>query len=268
VPQLLDLLAAELERPRPLSAQVVKHLSAAHDVERDGATEFLATQLPALEDYEVDLLLSPLFTPSLEDQAAVAQHLGATSIPEAEWAGLIAQLGARPTPAHLLADDGRTLTVPLREVTIERYVRRLRLHGTIPAGLMEVIETLPAAERARVQAIARRAIWEAPGRRALLEKVLRTTPGAWLVEDLAGLLRLVETYEPADAPEFLARLPHWQQVLRHEINLASHPKTFFNERIEDMHGGGRDRRAPEAARIASREAELALLERLARVLGQ
>jgi hypothetical protein len=55
-------------------------------------------------------------------------------------------------------------------------------------------------------------------------------------------------------------------VLRHEINLASGPKAFFNERVEELHGGGRDQRRQDGGNIASKEGELALLERLRQVL--
>lgn len=266
-PELSEVLAAELARPRPLPAQVVKHLGDAHDVSRDEVAGFLTERVPGLEDYEIDLLLSPVFTPTLEDQAAVARHLGSGSVPESEWPELIARLAARPVHAALVLEDGRTIPVPLREVTIERYVRRLRLQGSVADTTMDLIGARPAAEQPRWLAMARRAIWTTPGRRALLERYLRGAGPEASLDDAVGLLRLVETYEPADTAEFLARLPQWAQVVRHELSLASQPKPFFNDRIQDLHGGGRDRRGPENARITAREEELAQLERLRRVLA-
>jgi len=59
----------------------------------------------------------------------------------------------------------------------------------------------------------------------------------------------------------------WQKVLRHEIGMASNPKPFFNERVQELHGGGRDRRATDDARIAAKQCEAATLERLQRVLS-
>src|SRR5262245_53605570 len=58
---LLATLAAELERPRPVSSQVIKHLTATYAVEREAIGTFLAQELSKLEDYEIDLILSPLF---------------------------------------------------------------------------------------------------------------------------------------------------------------------------------------------------------------
>ncbi|NDF00352.1 MAG: hypothetical protein EB034_19100 [Verrucomicrobia bacterium] len=69
----VDAVAAELERPRPLLKQVVDHLASHYSVSRDAMGAFFMEQLAALEDYEVDLLFSPLFTPSLTEQAAFSE---------------------------------------------------------------------------------------------------------------------------------------------------------------------------------------------------
>ena len=50
---LLETLAAELR------AQVANHLSGTHGIDRDAIGPFLADELPKLEDYEIDLALSP-----------------------------------------------------------------------------------------------------------------------------------------------------------------------------------------------------------------
>ncbi len=59
----VDAVAVELERPRVLLKQVVDHLASHYSVSRDELGAFFTSQLDALEDYEVDLLFSPLFTP-------------------------------------------------------------------------------------------------------------------------------------------------------------------------------------------------------------
>ena len=99
MPELLEPLAAELERPRELPAQVIHHLSGTYGIEREAIGPFLVNELPKLEDYEIDLALSPVFTPTLQDQAVFAALLGRESVPTAEWPGLMKQLVARPTRA-------------------------------------------------------------------------------------------------------------------------------------------------------------------------
>jgi hypothetical protein len=264
---LLETIAVALERPRDLTAQVIKHLADAHGVAREDVGVFLETALPHLEDYEVDLICAPLFTPSLNDQAAVAELLARESIAAADWPELVRPLVGRPTRAQLRTEAGRLHAVPLREVTVERWVHRLRLDGTIAGDIFKLIGSLPQApDRALLKAVARRAIWEKGERWAILARYLTAIGDAFRADDATALLKLVETYEPADIAELLAQIPHWQQVLRQEIN-DSGAKPFFNERVEELHGGGRDQRRQDNSRVAAKESEQAFLQRLQRVLG-
>src|SRR5690349_3487137 len=120
VPSLLETLITELERSRELLPQVLKHVVGTYGIDRDAIGPFLANELSRLEDYEIDLILSPLFTPALPDQAVFADLLGRDSVPADEWPALIQQLVARPTHAQLVTSDGKAHSVPLREVSIER----------------------------------------------------------------------------------------------------------------------------------------------------
>jgi hypothetical protein len=267
---LLDTLASELERPRPLLPQVIKHLGGTYGLERDALGPFLDEKLATLEDFEIDLILSPMFTPSLPEQAVFAELLGATAVPAEEWPALIQQLVARPTRGHLVTEDGQTHGCLLREVILERYVQRLRLGATIPAPLFALVSQLPPqADRPLLKAVARRAIWGTDGRREILFRYLSAVGGRedYSLEDFIALLKLMETYSPPDGADLLRRVPQWEQVLRHEVNLAANPKAFFNERVQELHGGGRDQRRPETAAADQKERELRFLGRLRGVLG-
>ena len=105
--RLLETLAAELERPRELSARVVNYIGGTYGIDHDAIGPFLVDELPRLEDYELDLILSPVFTPKLVDQAVFAELLGSESVPREQWPALIQQLAARPTCAQLVTGDSR-----------------------------------------------------------------------------------------------------------------------------------------------------------------
>jgi hypothetical protein len=267
---LTEAIAAQLEQPRELTAQVAKHLEGAHNVEHDAVGAFLAEELPKLEDYEIDLILSPLFTPRLADQAIFAELLGAASIPRERWTPLVKEIAARPTHAQLITPDHRTHIVPLREVTIERYVHRLRLDAAVPKPLMQLIEATPSEDRSLLTAIARRAVWENEGRRNILERYLTIAPARDLYtkSDAADLLDLVESYRPADVNALLAQIPHLQQLLQEEIEKAGAPKASFSQNIQAWHGGDRDQRPPVDSRTTEKQQELAFLNRLQQVLAE
>lgn len=267
---LLDLIAAGLERPRPLPELVYKHLSAQHGIARDEVARFLQENLPQLEDYEVDLALSAVFTPTLVDQAPIAGYLVDQRLPEEEWPGLIRQLMARPCRAALGLDGEVTVSIPLREVLVERYVRRLRLDGTVDPGVLDLIRSLaPERERSMLLAVARRAVWESPGRLDILRRHLARFAGEDrpLAPEAADLLRLVETYQPTDAAQLLGWLPTWREAVRKQIEDADHPSPFFNERVQELHGLGRDQRGAATETQRRKRAEMELLERLAVTLS-
>jgi len=267
VRKLIDTIATELERPREITVQVVKHLDGAYGVDRDAVPAFLTEQLPKLEDYEHDLILSPLFTPKLQDQAQFADLLGAESIPREDWPVFTHQLASRPTVAHLIASDGKTYPVTLREVSIERFVYRLRLDGTIPGALLQRILKAPAADRPILKAVARRITWESDGRREILDRFLQASlaDGTYKLSEITELLRIAEDYQPADSPALLKRIPGWQRVLEEEINSSDGPKPFFSSAVQQLHGGN-DNRLRDENRMLQKQNELEFLKRLQQIL--
>lgn len=269
VSKLIETLAAELERPRELSPKVVNYISTTYDIDYDAAGAFLVEELPKLEDDELDLVLSPVFTPRLADQAVFAELLGAKSIPRDQWPALIQQLVARPTRAQLITPDSRPHSVPLREVTLERYVHRLRLDATISESLFKLADRTSAADRPLLKAVARRAVWDNDGRRHILERYLTAAADrdSYRLADALDLLDLMESYKPADVPELLAWIPRRQKTLEEQINTGYGPKPFFSGHVQELHGGGRDQRQQDDARQSAKENEFAFLGRLHQILA-
>lgn len=268
--KLLETLAAELERPRELSARIVNYIGGTYGVDPDAFGVFLVDELPRLEDYEIDLILSPVFTPKLADQAVFAELLGSQSVPREQWPVLVQQLVARPTCAQLISPGGRQHPVKLREVTVERYVHRLRLDATISESLFKVLDRSPdAADRPLLKAVARRAVWENDGTRDILVRYLTAAAerGSYSVADAVELLNLVENRKPANLAHVLAGIPRWQEALRQQIDVAAGPKPFFSEGVQALHGGGRDQRRQDDAGMSPKQNELAFLGRLQQVLA-
>ncbi len=266
---LIETLATELERPRELSPRVQNYIEGTYGVDHDAIGAFLVTDLSSLEDYEIDLILSPVFTPKLADQAPFAELLGKDSIPREQWPGLVQALVERPTRAVLVTSDSRRHAVPLRDVTIERYVYRLRLDATIPAPLFKVIEQqMPAGDRPMLKTIARSAVWDTDACRNILERYLQAAveQKTYSIEDANELLNVVENHKPAGIEDLMARIPKRLEALREQIDTASGPKPFFNERVQEMHGGDRDQRIHEDHRLSAKRIEFEFLGRLQKIL--
>jgi hypothetical protein len=269
VSPLTEALTTELERPRELSPRVLNYISGTYDIDNSAIGLFLIERLPGLEDYEIDLILSPVFTPRLSDQAVFAELLGSESVPRDQWPDLIQQLAGRPIRAHLLTADGHAHRIPLRTVTLERYVHRLRLEGTIPKTVLELIHRIePASEHPVLKAVARRAIWETAGRGKILSRYFTsaTARAIYGVSDVLALLDMVESHKPADVAELLAGIPARKEVLRAQISNSGTGKMFFNPRVQEMHGGDRDQRRQDDSGVSAKQNEIAFLSRLEQVL--
>lgn len=267
--KLVETLAEELERPRELSDRIVNYISGHYGIDYDAVGAFLVNELPKLEDDEIDLILSPAFTPKLADQAVFAELLGADGAAQEEWPSLIRELVERPTQAQLITADGRGHSVKLREVTIERYVYRLRLEGTISESLFKLIERVPSSDRPTLKAIARRTVWTSEGARSILDRYLANASdaGGYSLSDALDLLNLVEGRKPANVGDLLSRIPKWREALREQIDAGSGGRPFFSEDVRLMHGGDRDQRTQNETRVSAKEREFEFLGRLAKILA-
>jgi hypothetical protein len=264
---LVTTVAAELERERPLPARVLNYIGQTYGIDHDAIGRFLADRLPELEEYEVDLILSPVFTPKLTDQAICAELLGRLSIPLQDWPALIDQLVRRPTRAQLV-DDAGTHTVTLQEVTVKRYIDRLRLDGTISEAVSHLIDQTPSGgDRPMLKAIARRTVWESSARNKILAGYLTAAldQGSYSLADVVELLNVVETVKPVDAAALMEWIPRRKDILREQINSGT--KQFFSQNIQELHGGDRDQRSDTDPRMSAKESEFAFLTRLWQLLS-
>jgi len=270
VDPVFERLVAELERPRPLTPQVLRHLSATYGLGRDEIGRFLEEELPRLSEEETDLALSSLFTPKLPDQAIFADLLGRGSLPASEWPAWVERLQSRPTYGCLVTERGTRHGVALRTVTLERYVHRLRLDATVSLAVFDAIRSsVTTPRRPALLAIARRAVWSTSDREQILLDFLANSSreSASSLDDAEALLALMESSEPESVEDVLARIPEWEAALKQQISLSRQPKPFFNLQVEELHGGGRDQRPANTQMVAAKQQELAFLGRLQTALA-
>ncbi len=266
--QLIETIAKELERPREVPDRIIDNIWSTHEIDRDEVGVFLETGLADLEEHEYELILSPLFTPKLPDQAVFAELLGAESVPREEWPALVEQLEARPTRAELVTRDG-DFRVVLQEVILERYVYRLRLDGAIPEPVWSLLgQESFVQERPLFKAIARRPIWESEARRNILVTYLSGAGRDGLYNDGDGIqfLQLAEDFKPRDVDHLMGRIPQLQKAIQEDIEGADNPKPFFSDQIQANHGFDKDQRTQDDGRIAEKMDKLAFLERLHQAL--
>ncbi|MBI4716092.1 MAG: hypothetical protein HY760_09200, partial [Nitrospirae bacterium] len=190
--------------------QVLQHVTAHYGVGFDQVPAFLSEKFPAMEDYEVDLILSPIFTPRLDDQARFSDLLEENTVSPDELNGtvsLLSRKGLRTT----LRYGGETLSLPLHSVSISRYVRLLNLDAPVSRNLFQRIDrSVPAHERQRVKALARDRAWQRPEHEAIFTAFLEAFQerGTFAFEKVEFLTGFVRTNRPGSIREMADHLDH------------------------------------------------------------
>src|SRR5438034_5032641 len=134
---LTDRLASLLSRPRALPPQTERQL-AAHLAEHRSTSlaSFLLAAGDLLQEYELDIVFAPVFTPTLDERAELADLLYHWRPSEQQLLQeVVPKLRAAVGHAIVLLPDGTSAKLALHEVMVERFVRLLRLDAAAEAKI-------------------------------------------------------------------------------------------------------------------------------------
>jgi hypothetical protein len=146
--QLKTRLAAMLARPRALKPQTERQITSYLAEHSSTLPAFLLCAADVLEDYEVDIVFGPLFTPTLDERAEISELLVRWQPSGEQLEKLVRELRAELEHLTILLPDGTEAKLTLHEVMIERFVRLLRLDCQPDNKSAESLQdTLPPALR-------------------------------------------------------------------------------------------------------------------------
>jgi len=145
--QLASRLAQRLSQVQPLKPQAERQLAAHMAGHTDNMQLFLLSAAEVLEDYEVEIIFGPQFTPTIDDRVAVADLLFHWRPDEAQLAKLVTDLVAQVQTVPIALPDGSTAQLTLHDVMIERYLKLLRLNHAPDAHTAAALrDALPAEQ--------------------------------------------------------------------------------------------------------------------------
>ena len=143
--QLQARLAALLSRPRVLPAQTQRQLDQQVAEHHSHLASFLAGASGLLEEYELDILFAPVFTPTIDERAELADMLFHWRPTEEQLRRMVPKLCEQLGQAVVILSDGAQAKLTLHEVMVERFVRLLRLDaGPEPQVSAALRDALPA----------------------------------------------------------------------------------------------------------------------------
>lgn len=231
---LQDRIRADLAAVRPVTPQVSRHLQSHHGISPGDEASFLESRLPLLEEYEVELVLSPLFTPTQEDQARVSQLLSDPPPSAAAVEGLVERLENQGIEA-VVQCEGASVRIALPPGIIRRYVRLLNLAERVLPPVRSAAEAFPPPLRDRLLALARTETWRAPARQTILAAFIEAfvRRSSFDEEKIGHLSQIVQTTRP----ERLGDLAGPIESLVRVTTPPSGPR-FFDVQIEDRYAEG------------------------------
>ncbi|MEM0950542.1 MAG: hypothetical protein AAGI66_00180 [Cyanobacteria bacterium P01_H01_bin.74] len=144
---LFHQLVDDFSKHHPLMPQVVQELLNRQQVTSDQIEGFFKETLQSLEDWTIDLIFSPQFTPTLEDKAPYANILQNRTLSNEQCEQIKAKvLDKNLTIAFYFAEQDITLKTDLHDCFLDRYVDRLGLTDSISDSVLqhltEIIKTV------------------------------------------------------------------------------------------------------------------------------
>lgn len=202
---IYEMLVNDLSAPRVLLEQVMNYINDHYNYSNEDLYRFFDEKYPQLEDYEVDLTLSPQYTPAEHHRLEYIPVLGAKHLSKMELAELKRRLEDSKLECVMKSPDGRTeLKVPVHETSIERYVNLLRLDLPLPEAIYkEILANVPEESRNEVNLMAREDVWQKDPRQQILVAYLRVFKhrNSFSTVKVSFLTNFVRTYRPASLLE-------------------------------------------------------------------
>ncbi|MBF0399233.1 MAG: hypothetical protein HQL80_06495 [Magnetococcales bacterium] len=230
---LFECVRAQLLAPKVLTVRVGGTICGLMGV--DDPLDGLALDLlRAREPFEVELLLSPLFTPTHTEMEACESVLPLEGIGKEAQERLVTSL-ANEDLFCPVSYGHRAQAVPVMEVVIERYVRLLHLSLAIHPLLRPVVQAwVDDKERSVLSSLARRSVWHSEQRARLLGDVLQVMKEreTFRVDKVRFLTDFVVTYRPNGKQELLHMLSSLLEAYHQD---SEHP--IYNQQLEHYQGG-------------------------------
>jgi hypothetical protein len=232
---VLSYIETALRRERELSPHAVHRIRSRYTIGEDEIPAFFQTRVPKMDETELDLVFSSLFTPTVEDIACFSSVLEEYTPPKADIERMIRTLADRK-PTAAFHYQGRTLRMAVPPPAVERYVRLLYLDRKVPVTLAEKIERVASGQDvSKMKALIRCSPWIGSDREAIVSSVLDSfaNRGSYSYETFEFLIDFIKTYRPNTVSEAESRLKN----LIHSYETDS-DGSFFDDYLKEAYAEG------------------------------
>ena len=264
-------LRAALAQPRVLKPQTERHMHEYLDEAEESYQDFFDAAAARLEDYQIEMLFGPVYTPSMAEQARFSDLVtDETPATAAALAGAVEELAEEALRTEISLPDGTTGTLPLHLVTIERYVKLLRLtHAPTGETAAALRAAAPEGLTGHVLALARHRAFATAERQAWLAEFLESVAGRRRLceADLETLADLMASQRDLSPEAIIAAARDALRSAQTSLNLARQGHQYLSSDVAEHHQF-RGQGTVDRARVQAKTREVELLEQLEADLRQ
>lgn len=248
--ELIEKICEELTAERVLTKQVIDHLNSHHEVTPDTLADYFKRVRETmtvemdddLEDYEIDLTFSPLFTPRLNDRAKYSRILDTVEVRHEDIESIIDAVLKKKLEACFRYHDS-TYCMPLHEVLIRRYIRLLNLITPLSKKVKQSIEnSVPENTQYIVKALARDPVWLPEHRQDFLIAFLKVFKEKknFSVDKLDYLTDFVRTYRPVTILDMEPMLNNLIEACNEDVHKIEGGHYLYYHDLIERHYMGSD----------------------------
>lgn len=265
---LISKICEELTAERVLTKQVIDHLASHHEVTTDTLSDYFkrvrettTVEIDGVEDYEIDLTFSPLFTPRLHDRAKYSRILDTVEVKHEDIETIVDDVMKKKLEACFREHDD-IYCMPLHEVLVRRYIRLLNLATPLSKKVKQVIEnSVPENIQDIVKALARDPVW-LPGHRqdflAAFLKIFKEKKN-FSVDKLDYLTDFVRTYRPASILDVDRQFGNLIEACLEDIHkLQGGHYLYYHDLIERHYMGSESEKDLSEKILHEKEREISL----------
>lgn len=227
---LIEKLTQKSILPRPAEEKILTSFNSS------SLSSFFAEGLQQLDDIELDMIFSYIFTPTLADKAEFGVYHDVV-LSDADIFRLADDIASRNLFRPISDNEGHEYNLPLKEVNILRYLKLIHMNRGIPKDIIETIEKNAPTQKDLLIALLRDASFSFTQQRAAMLEILFSaihnndilTP-----EVCVYLIEFIDANQVKDLNDFEYKLFRLYDVYAHE----SGKKNFYSEELAGTYADG------------------------------
>lgn len=227
---LIKKLIQKTILPRPVEEKILTSF------DFSSLSSFFAEGLQHLDDIELDMIFSYIFTPTLADKVEFGAYPD-IALSDGDIFRLADDIASRHLSKPVSDNEGHEYDFPLKEVNILRYLKLLHLTRAIPKEMIDIIDRNAFVQKDLLIALLRDTTFSfTQPRIAMLDNLILAMHNNDILtpEVCIYLIEFIDTNQVKNLNDFEYKLFRLHDVYAHESN----KKTFYSEELAGTYGEG------------------------------